>query len=112
MTYVEYGQEQKPIFKHSSIQLELRFSKTNKAFFLDVTISLTDGFLSTNLYSKPTNKHMYENEKKIATVNVEKNIFSLDVVTENAQYGQLMRDITNNGRNILINLCKSKYSNS
>lgn len=64
MTYVEYGQEQKPIFKHPSIRLELRFSKTSKAFFLDVTISLTDGFLSTNLYSKPTNKHMVLKWKK------------------------------------------------
>lgn len=80
MTYVKNNQEQKAIFKHPNISLELRFSKTTKAFFLY-------GFRSTNLYRNPTDKHMYLNKKKNpATLNVKKNPFSLDLVSENAKY--------------------------
>ncbi|XP_062579651.1 uncharacterized protein LOC134241631 [Saccostrea cucullata] len=46
---------------HPNIQLDLRFSKT-KIDFLDVSISLDNGFLTTDLYSKPTDKHMYLNK--------------------------------------------------
>lgn len=65
MTYLESGREQKPIFKifiisqmiyvHPNIQPDLRFFQ-NPAEFLDVNISL-EGFFSTDLYSKLTDKH-------------------------------------------------------
>lgn len=61
MTYVKNNQEQKAIFKHPNISLELRFSKIIKAFFLY-------GFRSTNLYINikiQVHKHIYLNKKKI-----------------------------------------------
>ena len=45
---------------HSNIEVDLRFSES-KIDFLDVTISIENGFLTTDLYAKPTDKHMYLN---------------------------------------------------
>ena len=45
---------------HSNIEVDLRFSEA-KIDFLDVTISIENGFLTTDLYAKPTDKHMYLN---------------------------------------------------
>ena len=43
---------------HKRIKLELRFSTTSIEF-LDLSISLNNGFFKTNLYSKETDKHQY-----------------------------------------------------
>jgi hypothetical protein len=43
---------------HPNIQVDLRLSNS-KIDFLDVTISIRDDILSTDLFCKPTDKHMY-----------------------------------------------------
>jgi hypothetical protein len=45
---------------HPSIQVDLRFS-SNKIEFLDVSVSFEKGYLITDVYSKPADKHMYLN---------------------------------------------------
>jgi hypothetical protein len=45
---------------HPNIQVDLRLSNS-KIDFLDVTISIIDGILSTDLFCKPTDKNMYLN---------------------------------------------------
>ena len=45
---------------HSNIEVDLRFSEA-KIDFLDVTISIENDFLTTDLHAKPTDKHMYLN---------------------------------------------------
>lgn len=58
---------------HPNIQLDLRFSKSSIEF-LDVNISIEKGFLSTDLYSKPTDKHMYLNKKSSHPESTKKSI--------------------------------------
>ena len=43
---------------HPGIQLELRYS-TDKIKFLDVLATIRDRSLTTDLFTKPTDKHLY-----------------------------------------------------
>ena len=43
---------------HKRIQLELRCAN-DKIEFLDVLTTIRDGFLATDLFTKPTEKHLY-----------------------------------------------------
>ena len=43
---------------HPNIQVELRYA-TERIEFLDVLVSIKDNFLTTDLYSKPSDKHLY-----------------------------------------------------
>lgn len=58
---------------HPNIQLDLRFSKSSIEF-LDVNVSIEKGYLSTDLYSKPTDKHMYLNKKSSHPESTKKSI--------------------------------------
>lgn len=51
-------------------------------------------------------------KKKLANVNVKKKPYLVDFASENAQYAQLIRYITNNGKKKKNNLYRSKYSNN
>ena len=57
----------------SCIKFETNISK-HSVNFLDVTISLNDGKLSTSLYTKPTNDHLYLNWKSCHPQHILKNI--------------------------------------
>jgi len=43
---------------HPRIQLELRYA-TDNIEFLDVLTTIRDGSLTTDLFTKPTDKHLY-----------------------------------------------------
>ena len=43
---------------HSAIKFTCTHSLTNTSF-LDVMVSIKDGFIETDLYTKPTDKHRY-----------------------------------------------------
>ena len=47
---------------HANIKIELRYSNTQIEFF-DTLVRLKDGRLETDLYSKPTAKHLYLQSK-------------------------------------------------
>ena len=47
---------------HKNIEIELRYS-TSQIEFLDTLVRLKDGRLETDLYSKPTDKHLYLQSK-------------------------------------------------
>ena len=60
----EHGEEKLKEFHqkaneiHSRIKTELRYSNT-KIEFLDVNVSINDGYFKTNIFSKETDKHLY-----------------------------------------------------
>lgn len=84
---------------HPNIQLDLRFSKSS-IVFLDVNISVEKGFLSTDLYSKPTDKHMYLNKKSSHTESTKKSIpFGLGI---RARRICSTDDFSNNGRKLKL----------
>ena len=43
---------------HSSIKFTTNWSKTSKGF-LDLTVSITEGIIETDLYVKPSDSHQY-----------------------------------------------------
>lgn len=68
-------------------------------------VSLEEGFLSPELFSKPINKHIYINKKKSSHPEFTKLLHPLDLVSERAEFVQQMGDISNNcGR-------KNNYTN-
>lgn len=68
-------------------------------------VSLEEGFLSPELFSKPINKHIYINKKESSHPEFTKLLHPLDLVSERAEFVQQMGDISNNcGR-------KNNYTN-
>ena len=75
----EHGMEELVRFKehanriHPNIKVELR-SSLEAIEFLDTWIKVEDGSLITDLYTKPTDKHLYVNSKSSHPTNVKKAI--------------------------------------
>lgn len=51
---------------HPRIQVDLRYS-TEKLYFLDVLTIIEHGRIKTDLYTKPTEKHLYLHSKVISS---------------------------------------------
>ena len=93
---------------HPNIKVELRWSKS-QIEFLDTWVKLVDGHIETDLYVKPTDKHMYVDRKSCHPINVKKAIpYGLGIrlkriCTKDSDY--------NRHRNVLkSNLRKRGYS--
>lgn len=68
-------------------------------------VSVEEGFLSPQLFSKPINKDIYINKKKLSHPEFPKHIHPFDLISESAECVQQMSDISNNcGR-------KNNYAN-
>ena len=59
---------------HQNIQIDLRFSSNKKIEFLDVYASIQNGSVKTEVYSKPSTKHLYLHVKSDHPFSMKKSI--------------------------------------
>ena len=59
---------------HQNIQVDLRFSSNEKIEFLDVYTSIQNGSVKTEVYSKPSDKHLYLHVKSDHPFSMKKSI--------------------------------------